>query len=383
MKYVLINFLFFTTTLFSFNIENDVDVTLLSILHSESEQMLGKTSESSKPQDSNNFSSLYANALLNYDVSEDVFFSVGGKINRVTFEDNYDTPLYLRSKFTSKDINKEMLSEASLNYDDGFYALNIGRYELNYDWLLGSVDGALAMVGSDDDYSVRLFWFNAYHHLQYNYYMEIENINDNKGMYGAISKANFGALEFSFFDYFVEDLRNIMGTNISYIYKNVGFNFSYTSAIALDLALYDYDEEFFNGSLEFLIDNHFFEVGYSKTGENGLVAMIQMGNFMFGQFYLSNQVDRENSQNGFLKYIYANQNYRFEMIAGATQYDNSFYEIQNDMHSYEIDSYLKYNYSKLLSFDIGAMYMNVDERDPLQVNQALVMLNMVLSYENY
>jgi len=111
--------------------------------------------------------------------------------------------------------------------------------------------------------------------------------------------------------------------------------------------------------------------------------MIQMGNFMFGQFYLSNQVDRENSQNGFLKYIYANEKWRFELISGVTKYDNSFYEIQNDMKSFEVDSYLKYSYSKNVAFDLGAMYMNVDERDPLQNDQALVMFNMVVNYENY
>ena len=111
--------------------------------------------------------------------------------------------------------------------------------------------------------------------------------------------------------------------------------------------------------------------------------MIQMGNFMFGQFYLSNQVDRENAQNIFTKYIVALEKWRFELIGGATEYDNSFVEIQNTMHSYEIDSYLTYEYSKYLSFDSGVMYMNVDERDPLQVDQALVMFNVVVNYENY
>ncbi len=356
-------------------IADDISFEVKGILHNESEYMIDK--------DNNSFSSFYSHLLSNYNFTQDIFLSLGLKSNIVVYENNYKTPLYSQTKLKSDEINRAIISDFSLNYDNGFFALNLGRQDLNYDWLLGSIDGVLAMVGNDEEYSLRLFWFEDYQHLQYNYYIKIENINAHKGMYGAIAKANLGEIEFSYFDYFVQDLRNIMGTHVNYVYKNIGLNISYTSAKALSLALYDYDEEFLNGSFEFLINQNFFELGFSQTGENGLLAMIQMGNFMFGQFYLSNQVDRENAQNGFLKYIYGDGKWRFEFIGGVTKYDNSFLEIQNDMNSYELDSYLKYNYSKNLSFDLGAIYMNVDERDALQVDQALVMFNVVVNYENY
>ena len=362
---------------------SSVDVDVDAIVHSEEEFMLGKSSDENLSFDSNGFSSLYGSLLLNYNINEDIFVSFGAKGNIVLGENRYETPAYLRTKITADEINQAIISEASINYESEYISLNLGRQYVEYDWLMGSIDGALAMIGNDEDISLRLFWFENYRHLQYNYYVEVEDINAQKGMYGAIAKTNVLNFDVELFDYFVEDLRNILGVNVSYYFDKVALNASYTSAKALPLALYSYDEEFFNSSLELLLGNNFIEIGYSKTGKNGLLAMIQMGNFMFGQFYLSNQVDRENAQNVFGKYIVASEKWRFELIGGATEYDNSFVEIQNTMHSYEIDSYLTYEYSKYLSFDSGVMYMDVDERDPLQVDQALVMLNMVINYENY
>lgn len=362
---------------------SSVDVDVDAIVHSEEEFMLGKSSDENLSFDSNGFSSLYGSLALNYNINEDIFVSFGAKGNIVLGENRYETPAYLRTKITADEINQAIISEASINYESEYISLNLGRQYVEYDWLMGSIDGALAMIGNDEDISLRLFWFENYRHLQYNYYVEVEDINAQKGMYGAIAKTNVLNFDVELFDYFVEDLRNILGVNVSYYFDKVALNASYTSAKALPLALYSYDEEFFNSSLEVLLGNNFIELGYSKTGKNGLLAMIQMGNFMFGQFYLSNQVDRENAQNVFGKYIVASEKWRFEMIAGATEYDNSFIEIQNTMHSYEVDSYLTYEYSKYLSFDSGVMYMNVDERDPLQVDQALVMFNVVVNYENY
>ena len=348
---------------------DNLDFKFKTILHSEEEYILDS-------KDSFSFTSLYAHLFLNYDFSEDIFFSFGAKHNDVITQSHYDN-------YSNFNIDQTIMSDFSINYDDGYFALNIGRQDVNFDWLFGSIDGALFMVGDDENYSLRLFWFNQYQHLQYNYYMNVEDINDKKGIYGAVAKTSIKDIELSLFDYYMQDLRNISGGHINYIYKNSSYNLSYSSAKALPLALYDYDEDFLNASFEVLIDQHYFELGFSKTGENGLLAILQMGNFMFGEFYLGNQVDRENAKNSFLKYIYAESRWRFEFIGGVSKYDNSFLRIENGMSSYEIDSYLKYNYSKNISFDIGAMYMDVDENDPLQNDQSFIMFNMVFDYENY
>lgn len=360
-----------------------IDVDFSAIAHSESEQMLGREDDDNLTQDTNSFASLYSHLLLQYDLNEDFFLTLGAKTNYVLTQAPYTTPAYLRAKLSSDDINKAIISEASVNYDNGFMALNLGRQEVNFDWLLGSIDGALLMVGSDESYSLRTFWFENYRQLQYNYAMEVEDINAQEGMYGVIAKANYDYVEVAFFNYYLRTLRNISGGHINFNYANMALNVSYTSAKALELALYNYDETFFNTSFEILFAQHYVEMGYSKTGENGLLAMIQLGNFMFGQFYLSNQIDRENAQNGFMRYIYANSKWRFELIGGSTLYDNSFVRVEKNLRAWEVDSYIKYSYNRYLSFDIGAMYMDVDKGDPLQVDTNFVMFNMVFDYANF
>lgn len=380
--YVVMGMLLHVSILFA-EVSDDIDFKMTSIIHNETEQMLGREDDATLPRENNSFSTLYAELSLDYDVTENFFLSLGAKGNGVIGEDLYSTPMYLRTKMTSDDINRVLINEASINYDNNLFALTLGRQEVNFDWLTGSIDGALAMIGSDDDVSLRLFWFENYRHLQYNYYMQIEDINEKKGMYGSVVKVNSYYAELTLYDYFVQDLRNISGADISLYFDNVGVNFSYTSAQALALALYDYDESFLNVSLEYLYHRHYLELGFSQTGENGLLAMIQMGSFMFGQFYLSNQVDRENARNAYLKYIFAKEKWRFEFIGGQSQYDNNFVRIEHDLSSSEVDIYLKYQYNSYLGFDMGMMYMDVDERDPLQVDQALAMFNVVLRYENY
>lgn len=382
MKFVYFTLLCYSTLLAD-SLLHLVDIDATVIVHSESEQMKGKKSDDALPQERNSYSSLYAQLLVDYDMTEDVFLSVGAKANGVIAEDTYMTPQYQRSKMNAHTLNTIMLSEASVNYDDGVLALVAGRQSVDYDWLLGSIDGILAMAGSDESLSLRLFWFQDYNILQYNYYTSIKNINDNKGMYGAIAKINDAPVDISLFSYYVQDLRHIFGGHFNLIYDNFSINISYSEAQALHLASYDYDESFFNTSVEFLYRQHYIEAGWSRTGKNGLLAMIQMGSLMFGQFYLNNQIDRENARNGFVKYIYANRQWRFECIGGMTRYDNSFVRVEKGLHSYEVDLYLKYQMTAALSADLGVMSMRVDAKDPLLVDQNLMMLNLVYVYENY
>lgn len=380
MRYILL-LITILHPLFSDTLFSPTDTNLLSILHTETEEMIGRDTKD-LPKQRNSYSSLYAELLVNYGINENLFLSFGTKANLVIDENIYKTPIYSRTKMDSDDINKIILSETSINYDNSFFSLNAGRINVDYDWLLGSIDGAIVMLGTDDDTSLRLFWFEHYRLLQYNYYMKIENINENRGMQGIIAKTNLENFEFSFFDYYIQDIRNIYGGHLNFTNDNFGVNLSYSVAKAEPLAAYDYDETYLCTSLEFLNNHNYYEVGFSKTGQNGLLAMIQMGNSMFGQFYLNNQVDRENALNGFFKYIYAFKNWRSELIFGMSQYDNNFVVQEKEMFSKELDFYLKYSFDKHFSIDTGAMYMDVDERDPLQVDQTFMMLNLVYSYEN-
>ena len=360
----------------------DLNVDFYSIFHAENENMLGKDNNNSYPNESNSFATIYTSLSLIYDITENIFISSAVKTNYVVSENNYETPAYLRAKLTSQDINRAIISELSLNYDDNFYSLNIGRNDISYDWISGSMDGIAAMIGDDDDYSFRLFWLENFTQLQYNYYVEFNDINNKEGIYGAISNVKKGIVEFSLFDYYIPSLRNIIGGHINLISDKMALNIGYTEAKPLSLALYDYPESFTDISFEYLYNRHYFEIGASLTGENGLLAMVQLGSFMFGTFYLSNQVDRENAKNTYLHYMYHKNRWQFEILGGLTSYDNSYEIIQNNLNSKEIDIYTNYKFNKNFSFDLGIMWMDVDERDPISFSQTLIMTNLVYRYEN-
>ena len=360
----------------------DIDVDFYSLLHAESESTLGKKDDINYPKETNAFASLYAYLTLTYDISNNFFVALSGKANYVLSEDTYKTPIYLRAKLTSDDINQAILSETSVNYDDNFYSLNIGRSEIDYDWIHGSMDGVIGMIG-DDEISLRAFWLQNFTQLQYNYYSEFRDINDKDGMYGVIATYTIDSVDFTIYDYYMQSLRNIAGGHMTFISNSMALNLSFTNAKALSLALYDYDESFVDISVEYLHKKHYLEVGASLTGENGLLAMVQLGSYMFGQFYLSNQVDREGAKNGFIRYMYLNNKYNIEILAGLTNYDNTFKAIQNNLSSQEIDIYYSYKLDKDFSLDFGIMGMNVDERDPIGISQMLVMTNMVYRYESF
>ncbi|MDF1880787.1 hypothetical protein JHD50_05620 [Sulfurimonas sp. MAG313] len=359
------------------------ELSLTGILHSEYEQTYAKDNNTSLGDDSNSFSTSYIESLYVYDFTDDIFVSLGAKANYVVGNSTYTTPEYLRTKLSSDDINQMMISEASLNYSDDLVSFSVGRHYVDFDWIQGSIDGVIASIGNDEEHSLRMFWFNEFEELTYNYYVNITNINENLGMYGMIFKTHFtDDFELSIYNYYMQDLRNLAGAEIKYMHEAFALNLAYTRSDALSLALYVYDEEFWNASMEYLFNQkNYIEVGLSKTGKNGLFATGQLGSFMFGQFYLSNQVDRENALNGFAHYLYVSSSWRFDLIAGATQYDNSYIRIEDALFAAEIDTYLRYQYNSNVAFELGAMAMRVDERDPLQSNQSLVIFNLVLSYD--
>lgn len=359
------------------------DLHLNLIWHNEYETASGHADDAELPGDHNAYTTLFADLGADVAVHEELFFSLAARANGILAEDTYDTTAYASAKPGGDELNRILISEASANYDDGLFALSAGRQAVTFDWLQGSIDGVLAMVGSDATTSLRLFWFDDYYLLQYNYFMQIKAINRNRGMYGAIAKIRRDPLELTLFDYHIHDLRTLAGAHLHLIFENVGFNVSHSEALALGKALYDYDESFSSLSIEGLVGRHYLEFGASQTGENGLLAMIQMGSFMFGQFYLGNQVDRENARNGFLKYIYHDRRWRFEAVGGLTTYDNNFIRVEKGLHSRELDGYLKYRFDRRFSADAGLMWMDVDGRDPLQVDQTFAMLNLVFDYESF
>lgn len=373
----------FSGGLYAASLFSPLSVSYNGIVHAESEQTPGKENNSSFPAESNRFATFYSDLSANYDFSNAFFLSLGGKANVVLGEEPYVSPIYLRGKQTSDQLDKAIVSTASATYDDGFAALSAGRMEISYDWLLGSMDGVIASVGRDDALSLRLFWFDTFNELQYNYAFELKHMNGGRGMYGAIGKMKHGGFDLTVYDYYMQGLRNMAGAHLAYTGGSVGINLSYTSSRALAEAQYQDNEQFAEASVEWLYGHHLFELGGSLTGKNGLLAMIQLGSFMFGQFYLSNQVDRENARNSYMRYIYGAGRWRWEILGGTTGYDNRYVRIENGLRSYEADGYVGYTVNRAWSLQAGAMWMQVDERDPIGVDQTLISANVVYRYDYF
>jgi hypothetical protein len=359
----------------------DFNVNLL--MHAEGEHQFAKENNASLPSENSALMTLYSELTVVHLVGERFYISAGAKVNNVIAENPYDTTQYLLGKLTADELSRVIISEASMNYDDDFLALTVGRSSVDFDWLKGSIDGAIAMIGDDATCSLRLFWMNRFEQLQYNYYAKLLSINDNDGIYGVIGTMKDAHSEITVYDYYMHNLRNIFGGHINTINDNMAYNIGYTSVTSSSQALYDYDESFVNFSAEMLFGNHFIELGGSLTGENGLLSMIQLGSFIFGQFYLGNQVERSNALNGFVRYIYAKDSWRFEALAGVTQYDDHYGSTQTNLKAQELDLYLSYKINKAFSLDVGVMGMHVEERDPIPNNQVLMMSNLVYVYETY
>ena len=369
-------------SVFAKEVFNPYDGTWLSIVHSEYEQSIAKENNDTFPNDANTFTSWYNTLNTHYNFSESFYVTLGAKANVVLSSQPYEAPFYLRSKLSSDELNRGIISEASLNYSGELFSLSVGRNALEYDWLLGSMDGVIAGIG-DERLNLSLFWFENFTQLQYNYYFELTNINEANGMYGAVAQSKYKGAELNVFDYYMQDLRNLAGVNFRYNSDYYALSCSYSESKALSQALYDYDESLLQLSIEALIGAHYLELGGSLTGENGLLAMIQLGSFMSGQFYLSNQVDRENAKNGFMRYIYANTLWRFELLGGYTSYDNTFLAIADNLYAYEADGYVGYKVNKALSINLGIMAMRVADADPIGVSQNLVTLDIGYYYESF
>lgn len=190
-----------------------IEVSIDSIVHAESQTLLGKENNSSFPQESSGFGSWYNHLFLDYDISDDFYLSIAGKTNLELGNSPYKTPEYLRFVYSSDNINQAIFSEVSLNYDNGFLGLNAGRIEIDYDWLSGSMDGAIVMLGDEKNFSFRAFYLENYLDLRYNYYVDFKDVNEELNFYGAIGTMNTKYVEATLYNYWMPSLRDIVGAH--------------------------------------------------------------------------------------------------------------------------------------------------------------------------
>lgn len=334
------------------------------------------------PEEDARILSFYNKLEGTYDLDERLFLSLGGKANLVPDRQAFGSEDYNKGLPGREDLERAMVHQAAVTWDDGFFALCAGRQQVRYDWLEGSVDGVTALAGDDRTTSLRLFWFNRYEELLPVFHMAQGNINDGYGLYGAIFRTKTAGAEATLFDYHLPDLRNYAGGRFHLTRAKLGLNLNYARADALSLALYEEDETYAGASVEGLWGDHYLEAGFSQTGEKGMIALIQMGSYMFGQFYLTGQVDRENAFNRFIRYIRIKGPWRFQAVTGATTYDNTFFRLEKGLTATETDLTLAWKPGGPWSFDAGYMRMDADNRDPIQANQQLLRFSGSYAYGN-
>ncbi|QSZ40575.1 hypothetical protein GJV85_00060 [Sulfurimonas aquatica] len=357
----------------------DYTVWLNTIAHAEAETILPKNNST----DSQTNSSLYSHLSIAYDFNENFYTLLGAKANYIFYEDNYDSTSNLTLRQTSKELNRAMISEASLNYQNKNFTITLGKNDINYDWISGSMDGAIFMY-TYGIYSLQTFWAYNYEQLYYNYYAQTKLQTDSsslEGMFGSIFSIEDRNLQLHLYSYCIENSFTMSGANLAYIYKNFGFNLGYTSLVGDDSSSYAYHESFLDASIEYLYKNHYMALGASLTGENGLYTMLSMGSYIFGNFYLGNQVDRSSAKNSFFKYRYNASKFYLETVVGSSIYNDIFQTDANKLFSREIDLYGGYELNREFSISGGVVYMDVDDRDLLSEDRTMLLLNLVYNYE--
>ena len=307
-----------------------------------------------------------------------------GRANIQLEKGEYTTPAYVQ-KFSFEDINTAMLSEASIDYYTDSVALSIGRNVVDMDWLSGSIDAVMA-YGTTEMIEARAFWFTDYYDFQYNYYTKHKEINDGKGISGLYLQSGeaLKQLQVCAYYYLMADRQYIVGTKLYTELKPFSLNASYAYLGTLQNAMMKEEEFWRIWSSVIVADNHSFEVGYSRTGNNGLVAMLQFGSHPFSQFYLSNALDRPKAQNGYLQYSYEDDELFFECIGGITSYYGttlqSSHLVPQWMQSYEVDLNVGYALGDHLLIELSYMTLDLDHRDILEFDQNLFMAELVVQW---
>lgn len=371
MKTVLF-LLYLYSTLFA-NIMDNVTPSLSTSLTSEFEQ--SKSENNLSLQDDNTYLyNSFTQMQLAYDFNDDFYTLIGGKLNYQLYEKLYDNALNAANRESKEELNRADLSEASLNYDNDFIAFNVGRSLIDYNLLEGSMDGIIAMIGKEKNQSLRLFYIQNFQQFYYYYFLEDKNINDSKGLYGAIATLQRKEFKLEIFNYYMPSLKNLASGSFSYNHNNFAFHFTHNHLSTLSELIND--EEFTLTTFEYLLHKNYFEIGASLTGANPLDSMYEFGYNNFTNFYFGNYTYKEDAKNIFAKYIYADNNYQFESLLGATNYAKKY-------NSYEIDLYLSYTFTKSFSCELGAIYSNAADLDLAETDKIAIITTMVYKYESF
>ncbi len=385
----LLFLLFFTPALIA---HESSALQIEGTLYSEIETTKGHTLQTERPggnltfaNESEKLTTFYA--IVNYSHTSDNekwLLNLEGRAALKLFADSYSSPVY-RALYGNESINQALITQASIDYYDDDFAWSAGRNRLDLDWLSGSFDSIL-FYSMKPWIETRLFWFIDYYDFQYNYYTKYTGVNEDKGIAGIYLQSGEALRdwEWALFYYHIFDQAYLGGAKLSKAldFVNIQAKYSYLKSISGGKLP---DESFLQLWAETEVSEHqSVTLGFSKTGEHGLSAMLRFGAHSFSPFYLTGAIDRPDAKNLYLHYKYENNRFFFETIGGITSYRDKALEqtklIAKDMNALEIDIHAGYALNDDTTLTLGYMLLDPDEKDNLAFDQNLLTLSMSVQW---
>ena len=186
-------YLFLLLSLYQWLFADIFDAMILefsSSINSEYEASLKKESNPNFVNDNSYFHNSFSELAIDYELSDTFYALLNAKASYQLYEKKYTDPNYSRTIQYAKELNRAEISQASFNYDDGLFVLNAGRNDIDYEYLSGSMDGVIAMIGSDESYSLRLLYLYNLQKFYYNYFKDMKAINNKKMEKGLSNRAS-------------------------------------------------------------------------------------------------------------------------------------------------------------------------------------------------
>lgn len=338
--------------------------------------------------ESQTLGTLYATVGYNHVFIDDTLeFDLQTQGNVQYNKEEYRTPLYLNT-FYNEEINTAFLSQAALTYYSDDFLISAGRELVAYDFLIGSVDG-VSLFYLNDYVGATLFWFINYYDFQYNYFNKREHINSDQGVYGLYlqSQETLDNMIISCYAYSTPNALYIVGSRIDYALPFMNLHGSYTYSNTYAQNSYARQERFMRAFADLPInDAHSMEAGYSITGEEGLYTILQLGSHPFSPFYLNNNLQKQNSENGYLSYLYSDDTaFDLHITAGYTWHDALSLDRLSlttvRARSFEIDLYSAYHFSDEISLELSYNRLYNDEQALFLFDQELLYANVVLQWQ--
>ncbi len=299
-------------------------------------------------------------------------------------KDEYNTPYYLR-QYDIKSPNDLLVTMASIDYYAESFSLSAGRNSVESEWLQGSMDGFMFFAQGHTT-SLRLFWMYNFYDLQPNYFVRYDAIADGRGVYGIVIESGLEAtpIETTAYVYSAPDHFDLYGATLT-LNAPDAFTLNLAGSAAQHHPESAGYEQYWRlwGSWE-AYDRHTFEVGASRTGRNGLLAMLQFGAHPFTPFYLNNNIDRSDAANAYARYSYIGRQWYVDLLYGKTAYASSQLTSrgveQVTLSSNEADAYIGFALSKRIDIRLAWMYLDADSRDYTEPDERLIMADLMVTW---